>query len=247
MGALHSGHLSLVQIAREECERVAMSIFVNPTQFAPHEDFNKYPRPLERDLELAEAAGCDAVFVPTVDEIYSGYEIGVQVKGLSEQYEGAARPGHFDGVATVVAKLFLITQCDVAVFGWKDLQQCAVIATLVRQMHFAVRLKFGEVIREPDGLAMSSRNVYLDEHSRKLAPQLHSELLRARSQLLESNADVMRSLEESAQRLNEMGFQVNYMVPVDPTTLEWSVQPGVARLMAAAKLGPIRLLDNIPL
>jgi len=179
MGFLHEGHLSLLQVARDAgAAFVAVSIFVNPKQFGPNEDFGRYPRDEARDAEMLESAGVDLLFLPPVDVMYpEGATTMIAIGGVSGPLEGERRPGHFDGVATVVAKLFNIVEPDVAAFGRKDAQQCAVIERLVRDLDVPVRLAFGETLRERDGLAMSSRNAYLSEEERAKAPVLHRALL----------------------------------------------------------------------
>ncbi len=176
MGALHEGHLSLMRQAKAECGFCVASIFVNPTQFGPNEDFNKYPRDEARDFELAESAGVDAVFCPTVEEVYSGSCTTVRVSGVADRWEGPLRPGHFEGVATVVHKLFGMVRPQVAYFGLKDFQQCRVIAKMVSDLYLPVELVFCETIREPDGLAMSSRNRYLSPEERVIAPKIYEVL-----------------------------------------------------------------------
>jgi pantoate--beta-alanine ligase len=180
MGALHEGHVALMRHARAETSFVVMSLFVNPTQFGPNEDLSRYPRQEARDCELAAAAGVDVAFIPSPDEVYrSTAPTMIHVPSVSERWEGAARPGHFDGVATVVAKLFNMVAPDVAYFGRKDLQQCAVVAKLVADLDFSITLRFVETIREPDGLALSSRNAYLSPSARQRAPLLSGTLIAA--------------------------------------------------------------------
>ena len=177
MGYLHAGHISLVEMARKENDITVVSIFVNPTQFGPNEDLSRYPRDLDRDLGMLQAAGVDWVFTPAGEEIYpSGYSTYVDVRGVTEPLEGAARPGHFQGVATVVAKLFNLVQPSRAYFGQKDAQQVAVIRQMVRDLNFPLDLVVGETLREKDGLAMSSRNVYLNPEERQAALVLYRSL-----------------------------------------------------------------------
>lgn len=251
MGALHEGHLSLVHQSKAECEETVLSIFVNPLQFGPNEDLSKYPRPLELDLQLAESNGVDIAFVPSVEDMYRDSRTIVQVGGLRDIYEGAIRPGHFDGVATVVTKLFNIIAPKVAYFGLKDLQQCAVIRNLVADLCMPLSLAFIETIRERDGLALSSRNRYLSEADRKLAPALFSTLNKAANRIaeekrLEESLTVI--LAESAADLTALGFTVDYLDAVDTSTFErLSADVRNARLIAAARLGNTRLIDNIPI
>jgi pantoate--beta-alanine ligase len=247
MGALHEGHLSLIRAARAECERVVVSLFVNPTQFGPTEDFTRYPRDEAWDGELASDAGADVLFSPSVEEIYRGRSTWVEVEGVSEDWEGARRPGHFRGVATVVAKLFNIVAPTRAYFGLKDYQQCRVIARMVEDLNIPVSLSFLETIREPDGLALSSRNRYLCPQERALAPLLYEQLLSA-SAKIRVGIDVDEAIGEAASQLEASGFNVDYFALVDGFTLQKlhrSEQD--ARLIAAAKLGQTRLIDNISL
>jgi pantoate--beta-alanine ligase len=249
MGAFHEGHLELMRAAKRECDLAAVSLFVNPTQFGPAEDFERYPRHEERDFALAESIGVDYMFAPTVDEMYRGSETRVLVKGTSERWEGESRPGHFEGVATVVCKLFQIVRPDVAYFGLKDFQQCAVIRQMVSDLGMGIELRFLETVREPDGLAMSSRNRYLGPELRGQSPELYRALVDAARQIqasVDAPVSPVRGILDSAKsRLTAMGFMVDYFCLVSGKTLEplerW--QPG-CRLIAAAKLGPVRLIDN---
>jgi pantoate--beta-alanine ligase len=249
MGALHEGHLSLVRLARKESGFVVVSIFVNPLQFAPGEDFSRYPRPEERDLALVEGEGVDAVYLPAARDLYPpGFSTAVEVSGVSEGGEGAARPGHFRGVATVVAKLFLHVAPDVAVFGRKDLQQVAVIRRMVRDLDFPVRVIAGETVREPDGLAMSSRNAYLSGAERELAASLPRALFRAGDAAARGER-VAAALAESARReLEAAGLAVDYVQVVDPDTMRpvADANPGSA-IAAAVRVGKTRLIDNVPI
>ena len=248
MGNLHAGHHSLVELARRHADRVVASVFVNPTQFGPGEDFDRYPRTPELDAEGLAAAGCDALWLPTVETMYPyGADATVQVRvpGVTEVLEGACRPGHFDGVATVVARLFNQVQPDVAVFGRKDCQQLAVIRYLVRDLAFPIEIIAGETLREADGLAMSSRNQYLSAQERPRAVEIRRVLLEMRDAHLAGSA---RATIESmaAERLHAGGFQSDYAVlrrldlsiPVDGET-------GPAVALVAARLGRTRLIDNL--
>jgi pantoate--beta-alanine ligase len=178
MGSFHEGHLSLMRAARAECDTVVVSLFVNPTQFGPNEDYAKYPRNEEADAALAAGAGADVLFVPTAEEMYPRNTTVVKVEGVTSRWEGAHRPTHFDGVATVVCKLFNIVRPDAALFGLKDFQQCAVIKTMAQDLNMPVRLHFCDTLREASGLAMSSRNQYLSAGERETAAGLYRELCR---------------------------------------------------------------------
>ena len=247
MGALHEGHLSLVRLAGERTDAVVVSIFVNPLQFSPSEDLAKYPRQLERDLELLSGEGVEAVFCPDAAEFYRpDHATYVVVENVTEGGEGAERPGHFRGVATVVAKLFLVVQPDLAVFGRKDLQQAAVIGRMVRDLDFPVEIVVAPISREEDGLARSSRNVYLSADDRRRAAALPRILFAARHG--DGNgARAPREIErETAAALVKDGFQVDYVALVDPETMRpvSEARPGAA-LSAAVRIGNIRLLDNV--
>ncbi len=250
MGFLHEGHLSLVRRAKAECGAAAVTIFVNPTQFAPHEDFGRYPRALARDLELVEAAGADLVFTPDVLEIYpQGYDVRVEVGGVTARLEGEIRPIHFTGVATVVAKLFNITQPTRAYFGQKDAQQCVVIRKLVRDLNFPCEVVVCPTVREPDGLAMSSRNAYLDETQRQRATVLYRALkaAEARHAAGERNGEALRlAVHETLAQVPEAG--VDYVSVADPDTLEELDQVTSGALVSmAVRFGATRLIDNIRL
>ena len=247
MGALHEGHLSLVRIAKEKSDFVAVSIFVNPLQFAPTEDLAKYPRAFEYDCEVLKQEGVDLVFAPSVSEMYPRLNLTyVNVEGLSEQLDGKSRPGHLRGVVTVVSKLFHIVEPDVAVFGQKDAAQLAVIRRMVRDQNLPVEIVAGPIVREPDGLAMSSRNVYLD------APQRSQALVLSRT--LKRIEDLFRQGERSAARLLAAGREVfsgepdvrlDYLSAVDPDTLEPVDSIERPTLVAiAAYVGTTRLIDN---
>jgi pantoate--beta-alanine ligase len=249
MGALHEGHLSLVRLAREKADRVVASLFVNPTQFGPNEDFDAYPRDEARDAALLEAAGCHLLYAPTVAEMYpEGASTTVTVDGVTEPLEGAARPGHFAGVATVVTKL--LNQCgpDVAVFGQKDFQQLAVIRRLVADLDIPVEIVGAPTQRADDGLALSSRNAYLTAAERAQAPVLH-QVLQALLQSLRDGESVAAVESIALDALARGGFQkIDYVEVRHPTTLE-RLGPGPAegpvRVLAAARLGKTRLIDNV--
>jgi pantoate--beta-alanine ligase len=250
MGFLHEGHLSLVRSAREANRTVVATIFVNPTQFGPSEDLSTYPRDMPRDLAMLDAEGVDVVFTPEVDEMYPpGGETTVSVGELSRKLEGAARPGHFDGVTTVVAKLFHIVGPDRAYFGQKDAQQAAVILRMTRDLRFPVEIVICPTVREPDGLALSSRNAYLDE-SHRLAARVLSRAL-ARGQSLfeqgESTADRLRAEMQSV--LNEEPLAtVEYVSVADPDTLDEQTRANRGSLVSlAVRIGRTRLIDNVVL
>lgn len=249
MGALHDGHLSLVRLAGERAERVVASVFVNPTQFGPNEDFDAYPRDEARDAALLESAGCHLLFAPTVAEMYPpGAATTVTVAGVSEPLDGQARPGHFAGVATVVTKL--LNQCapDVAVFGEKDFQQLAVIRRLVRDLDLPVEILGGPTARAEDGLALSSRNAYLTDAERAVAPRLKAALDNVLGSL-RAGGRVDTAEREAVAALLAAGFAaVDYVEARVPETLD-RLGPGPVtgpvRVLAAARLGRTRLIDNI--
>jgi pantoate--beta-alanine ligase len=248
MGAIHQGHLSLVAAARDEADIVAASVFVNPLQFGPNEDFSRYPRTFDEDCRLLEAAGVDLLFVPSVEEIYRpNATTFVEVAGVSDRLDGASRPGHFRGVATIVAKLFNIVQPDVAFFGQKDAAQVAVLQTMVRDLDIPVHLIVCPTIREPDGLALSSRNRYLSLDERTKALALSRVLQTAANciQQGETNANtVLTCLEKSLQ--SSPGITVDYAAIVSSTTLEPVEQIASGDLIAvAARVGDTRLIDNL--
>lgn len=249
MGFLHAGHLSLVDVAREAgATFVVVSIFVNPKQFGPNEDFERYPRNEERDRELLENAGVDLLFLPPVDVMYpQGAVTTVSVGGVSKPLEGERRPGHFDGVATVVAKLFNIVQPDLAAFGRKDAQQCAVIEQMVRDLDIPVALVFGETTREHDALALSSRNAYLSDEERAKAPVLHR-ALRAGEEAITHGIHDVEGIEKLMHRVvaEEGGVEVDYLVVIDPKTFEPPEDfEREVMLAGALRIGKTRLIDNI--
>ena len=251
MGNLHAGHHSLVHLAREHVDRVVASVFVNPTQFGPNEDFARYPRTPQADVDGLAAAGCAVAWMPTVETMYPhGVEASVRVAvpGVTEVLEGAHRPGHFDGVATVVARLFNQVQPDVAVFGRKDYQQLAVIRYMVRDLAFPLDVVAGATQREDDGLAMSSRNQYLSPAERATAPILQ-QALQAMRAALDGGATRIQVEAEARTRLDRAGFDVDYVVVRRPDL--GMPEPGPARpgeplvALVAARLGRTRLIDNI--
>lgn len=248
MGALHEGHLSLARAAKAECDIVAASIFVNPTQFGPNEDFSKYPRTFEQDCALLEGEGVDMIFAPTVDEMYpSGASTFVAVEGVSDRLDGASRPGHFRGVTTVVSKLFHIIGPHKAFFGQKDAAQVAVLRKMVRDLNFPLRLVVCPIVREDDGLAMSSRNRYLSERERQQALVLRRALVQVEKRANEGETS-SRTLMEMARNVfaSEPDVRIDYIAVVDPETLEDvpNVRDG-ALVAVAAFVGTTRLIDNI--
>lgn len=248
MGNLHAGHYSLIELARRHADKVVASIFVNPTQFGPNEDFSRYPRTPEADAEGLAAHGCDALFLPAVETIYPygvAAAVTIRVPGITDVLEGAHRPGHFDGVATVVARLFNLVQPDVAVFGRKDYQQLQVIRYLVRDLAFPVEIVEGPTRREADGLAMSSRNQYLSAEERATAAQIHA-VLRLMRDKLRSGRPLDEVEAKAANKLRAAGFQVDYAVVrrADLSTPVRGDEPGLVALVAA-RLGRTRLIDNV--
>lgn len=247
MGALHDGHMALMAEARGRAERVMATIFVNPMQFAAGEDLGKYPRQEGQDKAMLEAAGCDLLWLPAVADIYpGGFATKLSVAGVSERWEGEARPGHFDGVATVVAKLLLATRPDIALFGEKDFQQLAVIRRMVADLSIPVEIVGVPTVREADGLALSSRNVYLSPHERARAAALPMALDTAKRRI-RSGDNVAAVVEEARQSLIAAGFaRVDYLALVDSATLEPLEEVrGDMRLIAAAVIGTTRLIDNL--
>ena len=247
MGALHDGHLSLARAAKAECERVIVTIFVNPMQFTNPEDLKKYPRTLEADAALVVTVGVDVIFAPVAEEVYpDGFATTVTVTGVSQPLEGALRPGHFEGVATVVAKLFGMTMADRGYFGQKDWQQLQVVTRLVRDLNIPVWIVGCETIREADGLAMSSRNARLDDAARARAPVLFAAMTRAVADIRGGGSDRM-AIREAAEAVRAAGFdRVEYIELRDAGTLMPSDDPTrPRRMLAAAWLGGVRLIDNI--
>ncbi|HEY1261300.1 MAG TPA: pantoate--beta-alanine ligase [Stellaceae bacterium] len=250
MGALHAGHMALVAAARAACDRVVVSIFVNPKQFGPAEDLSSYPRPEATDLDMLRRAGIDLAYLPGVEEIYPpGFATLVRVAGLSEGLCGAHRAGHFDGVATVVAKLLIQVQPDIAYFGEKDYQQLTIVRRLARDLDLPVRIEGVPTVREPDGLALSSRNVYLSAEERRIAPNL-ARVLRAIAAALAREPDmVARELARGTAELERAGLTVEYLEIRDAETLAPVTAKITApsRAFAAIHLGRTRLIDNLPI
>jgi pantoate--beta-alanine ligase len=244
MGYLHEGHLSLVRRAREECGTVVVSIFVNPMQFGPNDDLDRYPRDEARDLELASEAGADAVFLPRAEEIYPrDFTSEVRVRGLEDVLEGASRPGHFTGVTTVLAKLLNIVGPGRMYMGQKDAQQAVIVARMIKDLEFPARLVVCPTVREPDGLAMSSRNVYLNDDERAAAPILYEALKDAR--------DCGERVPEKLERVvrdkvsTEPLISLEYVSAVDSSTLGPVTAQSEILLSLAARIGKTRLIDNV--
>lgn len=247
MGNLHAGHYSLVALARQHADRIISSVFVNPTQFGPNEDFTRYPRTPEADTSGLEAAGCDALWLPTVESMYPfGVDLAVRMRvpGVADVLEGAHRPGHFDGVCTVVARLFNQVQPDVAAFGKKDYQQLAVIQQMVTDLAYPLTLLRGDIVREADGLAMSSRNQYLSPTERVTAAEINRTLHFMRERL-ESGAPRTEVEAEATLRLVRAGYLVDYAAIRAPDLSEPADGSGPRVALIAARLGRTRLIDNI--
>jgi pantoate--beta-alanine ligase len=249
MGNLHAGHLSLVREARQHADRVIVSIFVNPMQFGGGEDFDSYPRTLERDAAMLEDEGADLLFAPSANTIYpipQDQQTRVEVPGLSDIFCGASRPGHFVGVATVVCKLLNMVRPDVAVFGKKDFQQLMVIRRMVEDLAMPVQIMGVDTLREADGLAMSSRNGYLTESERQVAPSLYQVLTELRDALVNGDRDFAGLERQGSERLNERGLKTDYLAIRRAEDL---ALPEVADrelvILAAAYLGKARLIDNL--
>ena len=248
MGALHAGHLSLIEAAKQRCDRVAVSIFVNPTQFGPNEDFQRYPRPMEADLDACRRSGVDAVFTPAAEAMYPDSPLTVvQVESMSKGLCGAFRPGHFAGVATVVAKLFNISQADLAFFGEKDYQQLAIIRRMVRDLNMPIEIVGCPTVREPDGLALSSRNIYLSTAERARATCLSRSLFAAQNRVANGERrSAVLSKEIRAGILAAGEVVIEYVEVVDAeslTPIETINRP--ARICLAVRIGATRLIDNV--
>jgi pantoate--beta-alanine ligase len=248
MGALHEGHLSLIRAAKASCQVVAASIFVNPTQFGPNEDLAKYPRPLERDRQLLENEGVDLLFAPPVDEMYpNGTPTWVTVEDLSDKLDGRSRPGHFRGVTTIVTKLFHAVEPDAAFFGQKDAAQAAIIRRMVRDLNFPVEIVICPIVREPDGLAMSSRNIYLDLQQRKQALVLQRSLMQVKQMDRAGEFNAARLIVAAKEVFGtEPAVRLDYFEIVDPDSLDPVNEVSKGALVAvAAFVGTTRLIDNI--
>lgn len=248
MGALHAGHFSLVEEAKRQADRVVATIFVNPLQFGEGEDLERYPRREKEDSAALDRAGCDLLWVPAPEQIYpAGFSTKVSVAGLTSRWEGEARSGHFDGVTTVVAKLFNSVRPDVALFGEKDFQQLAVIRRMTSDLNMGVQVVAVPTIRDGDGLALSSRNAYLSDDERARARALPKSL-QAAADAIEDGQPVNGAIAEVRNALDDAGFApIDYVALVDETTLEPLHSPdGRMRLIAAATIGRTRLIDNVP-
>lgn len=247
MGAIHEGHLSLVRLGLERADRCVGTIFVNPRQFGPNEDFETYPRDEDGDFAKFEAAGCSAVYAPAPEEIYgTGYKTEVVVHEISDVMEGASRPGFFTGVATVVSKLLIQAMPDIAIFGEKDFQQLAVIKTMARDLDLPIEILGAPTVREADGLALSSRNAYLNEEERRIAPALYASMVAAAASVRGGTAPETAA-EQARKATLSAGFQdVDYIDIRDQDSFQLASAPGEnLRIFAAARLGTCRLIDNL--
>jgi len=249
MGALHAGHESLIEACRAECNFTAVTIFVNPTQFGPGEDFDRYPRPLEEDLARCRRAGVDLVFVPAVELLYpAAFSTYVDVEPLSRVLEGASRPGHFRGVATVVLKLLNIVEPDRAYFGRKDFQQQLLVRKMCRELDLAVEIRTCPTVREPDGLALSSRNRYLNPGERQTALALYRSLQLAQGRLQDGERDAPAIASDMRQFLETAGARPDYAIIADPESLDELTSPRQNMVaLVAARVGRTRLIDNLPI
>lgn len=248
MGALHKGHLHLLNLAKEQSDCVVLSIFVNPTQFGPNEDFSRYPRTYEADCILAEKAGVQAIFAPLPEEMYQPEQFfNFSIHGLNTHLCGKSRPGHFEGVAQVVNKLFNIIQPDLAFFGRKDIQQCIILKKMVLEFDIPVKIILAETVREEDGLALSSRNRFLNVNERAIAPEFQKELVSLKALILKLNP-VQNALNKSIINLKKIGFHIDYIELVDESNLQpvSQITSGKTYILAGAVfLGTTRLIDNI--
>lgn len=250
MGNLHSGHISLVREAMARCDKVVVSIFVNPTQFGPNEDFDRYPRTLDADAAQLVDAGADLLFAPSVEEMYplGQNQTWVDVDHLGDYLCGASREGHFRGVTTVVSKLFNIVQPDVAVFGEKDFQQLAILRRMCEELLFPVKIVGAPTSREEDGLARSSRNGFLDDSERKLAPSIYAKLQALRTDIEQGERDYEALQQRYTNELNAAGFEVDYLTIANARSLAPAAKSDTDLVIAvAAKLGKTRLIDNVSL
>lgn len=248
MGALHQGHRTLMRTARLACDAVVVSLFVNPTQFGPHEDFSRYPRQLKQDAAMCREEGVDVLFAPSPEAMYpSGFQTAVTAHAVSQRWEGTHRPTHFGGVATVVTKLLNIVRPHVAFFGQKDYQQVVVVQRLVADLNVGTLIVSCPTVRDPDGLAMSSRNVYLTTAQRRAAPILYEALRAGETAILKGGTDAGRIRRTMLMKLAEEPLvQVDYMSVCDPASLEPLARViGKVVLLGAIRLGPVRLIDNL--
>lgn len=248
MGSLHDGHLALVEHARREADRVVVSIFVNPTQFGLDEDFERYPRALDDDIHELDKVEVDLLFTPSIEVMYpleTLHAVDIEVRGITDILCGAYRPGHFNGVATVVTMLFNLVQPDVAIFGEKDYQQLAVIRRMVRALHLPVEVIGSPTVRENDGLAMSSRNRYLSDNERKIAPKLYQSLQAARQQILDGERDFAMIEKQAMESLATAGFAPEYFAVHNRRLEAPGAEDSEWVILTAARLGQARLIDNI--
>lgn len=248
MGALHDGHRALIRAARLQCDALVVSVFVNPTQFAPQEDLATYPRPITKDRAVCKAEGVDVCFEPTAPAMYpEGFQTVVTVSTIARRWEGESRPHHFAGVATVVTKLFGIVRPDLALFGQKDFQQAAVVRQLVSDLNLGVEIVVLPTVREANGLAMSSRNIHLSIEAHRVAPTLYQALLAGR-RAIEAGATDVTWVQEVMRKVvtAESSIQIDYLAVCDPTTLEpLTVIDRDAIVLGAIRIGPVRLIDNV--
>jgi pantoate--beta-alanine ligase len=247
MGNLHDGHLSLVRIGKEQADRLVSSIFVNPMQFAPNEDFDSYPRTVERDCKALMEEHCDLVYLPDVNDLYPQdlpHMTRVEVPDITSRLEGRFRPGHMTGVSTIVLKLFNLVQPDIAIFGKKDYQQWRLIEKMVRDLNLPIDVIGGETRREADGLAMSSRNQYLNAEQRERALALYRQLTAA-AKTIRSGRDVAAALQTAVNELSQAGFEVDYFELCNRNTLDPAAAGDPMVLLAAARMGKTRLIDNL--
>ncbi|MGN6154784.1 MAG: pantoate--beta-alanine ligase [Sphingomicrobium sp.] len=248
MGALHAGHLALIEEAKSQADRVVATIFVNPLQFGEGEDLDRYPRREKEDARALDQAGCDLLWMPTPEQMYpAGFSTKIVVSGLGRRWEGEARPGHFDGVTTVVAKLFTTVRPEVAVFGEKDFQQLAIVRRMAIDLNLGVQIVGVPTVREESGLALSSRNAYLSDEDKAQATALPRTLRRA-ADAIRSGTPVDEAIEQATRALSDAGFSIDYVALVDEATLE-PVNEAMegARLIAAATIAGTRLIDNLAL
>lgn len=249
MGAFHDGHLALIRAARAQCDTVVVWLFVNPTQFNDASDLAGYPRDEQHDADLAAASGADILFAPSVEQVYpAGFATTITVGGIAEIWEGAHRPGHFAGVATVVAKMMNMVGPDVTFFGAKDAQQVAVVRRLVADLNLPTRIEVVPIVREPDGLALSSRNVRLDASQRRRALALHRGLQAAKAAVVAGEHSAQRAIEQVATELAAESIEADYIAVVDPDSFESVARiERAALIVLAAQVGPVRLIDNMEL
>ncbi len=247
MGHLHDGHIQLVSAARKQADKVVVSIFVNPTQFGEGEDYQSYPRTEQEDAEKLQAARVDVLFLPSVSEMYPHVaQVNVAVTGLSDAYCGASRPGHFNGVATVVCKLFNMVQPDLAFFGEKDFQQLAIIRQMADDLNMPVQICSVPIVREKDGLAMSSRNSYLTKEEREVAPRFYQALCQVRDDILDRRSDIQAIIEKQRQALRAEGFRPDYLAVCRASDLkEAGEDDRDLVVLSAVWLGTTRLIDNV--